>query len=365
MNTKVWIPIAVLVLVALGYGVWASSKESGSPQVIRIGAALSLTGSAASDGLSIQRGLELAKEDLAREGIVVDINYQDDATDPTKTISALQYLFATYKPQAIVGPTWSFLESAAGPSLASGKVVAYAPANTSEYVEGESAYQFHGAPRNALIAEPVAAWLKEKGIKRVAIVVDNSAWGKTVAAAYRAAAKDAGAEVVVDEATTPFSSESGAQASTAVLKAKNANAEVILWTGYEAEAVAIAKRRHELKFAAPVLSASTMFEYLYGNGTLTAAVLNGISSVEIPISDAFKAKYKAKYGEEPGNYADRAYDGMMLLVEAIREADGTDGDSIAKYLREDLSYEGFGGEYEFNQDGDLKEGKWVIGPVVE
>ncbi len=107
MKKQIYIAVAVVAVVALA--IVATKHQTGPTEAIRIGAVLGLTGDAAQDGLSIKRGIELAKADLAKEGIVVEIEYQDDKTDPKQTVSALQYLLSTNRPQAIIGPTWSFL----------------------------------------------------------------------------------------------------------------------------------------------------------------------------------------------------------------------------------------------------------------
>src|SRR5690606_24539860 len=55
---------------------------------VAIGAALSLTGGAASYGESQQKGLELAVEELnAKEGVTYDLTIEDDGTDPRQAIS--------------------------------------------------------------------------------------------------------------------------------------------------------------------------------------------------------------------------------------------------------------------------------------
>ncbi len=364
MNKYVW-GVGVLVLVALGAFVGLSQKAPTSKEAITIGAVLSLSGDAASDGLSIKRGLELAVEDLAEKGIEVRVVYQDDKTDPKQTISAIEYLVATEHPQALVGPTWSFLEDAAAATIAREKIIAYAPANTSEFVSIRSAYQFQGAPRNALSQKPVAQWLVQNGTKRAAIIVDRSAWGASVSKAFKAATQEAGVEVVVDETIAPFSGNAASEMANAVTKAKAAGVEVILWTGYDPDAVSLAQTRVRLGYTVPVIALSSTYKGLFSRGVLAPAQLVGIYYLSVPTAQEFVTKFEAKYGQAPGNYADRAYDGLMVLAEALQHAPAKDADTLAQYLRTDLAYTGYGGVYEFNEKGDVLGGDWVIRPVVE
>lgn len=363
-----WLVGAVIVIIIVGILVYLkqNQKVSNSGETIRIGAVLGLTGQAATDSLNIKRGLDLAKSDLAKKGITVDINYQDDNADAKKTVSAVQFLISTYQPQAIVGPVWSYLEDAAGPVIATNKIVAYAPADTSEFVSARSPYNFRGAPQNALIRQPVADWLRANNKKRVAIIVDKAAFGASVEAPYRSAANDAGASVAYSEEIPTFSSDPVGLVTAALLKAKSANADVILWSGYEPESAALIKKKAELGLAnVPVIAIGNTLVSLLSRNAVNANELKGVYHISVPHNPDFVQKFKAVYGEAPGDYADRAYDGLMIIVNAIRNASQKNGDSIAAYIREDTHYQGYGGLYEFNENGDVKGGTWVIQPITQ
>jgi len=366
MNRLVLAGILIVILLLGGY-YWTQNQSNRptSSETIKIGAVLGLTGSAAADSLSIKRGLDLAVEDLAKEGVAVEINYQDDKTDAKQTVSALQYLFASYHPHAIVGPAWSFLEDAGSQTIIANKTVAYAPANTTEFVSTKSPYHFHGATRNALVEQPLTDWLKRNNKKRVAIIVSNDAWGESNAIPFRKAAQNAGATIVVDETITAFTGTEATTMSSHLTKAKSANADVILWTGYEADATALAKRRSELQIDASIVAASNVFDALLSRNVVSSDQLQNAYFRTNPDSREFAQKFQAKYSMAPTNYADRAYDGLMILVDAIQNAPAKDGDSISQYLRMETRYRGFGGTYEFNDSGDIEGGEWVIEPIVQ
>ena len=73
----------------------------------------------------------------------------------------------------------------------------------------------------------------------------------------------------------------------------------------------------------------------------------------------FNAKFKAVYGVFPGTYADNAYDGLILLVEAVSQANGR-GQSISDYLKTKTNYHGYAKIYRFDQNGDVKGGEWLL-----
>ena len=362
MKNRYIILVAVLILGALTVGFIRKPVAGGE---IRIGAVVSTSGDAAADGLSIKRGIDLAVADLAKDGVKVRVEYQDDQTDPTKAVSAVRYLLTTFKPHAIIGPTWSFLEDATGPVIAQEKIIAYAPANTSEYTSAISSYNFRGAPLNSLAVGPMADWLQKNNKSRVAIIYDKSPWGESVGKSFRDAVAKAGKTVVLEETTVPFGPDAASVTSLFIAKAKALNADVILWTGYDPEAVALVHKRAELGYNVSVIAQTTAYQALLSRDAVDPSEVNNMFYLAIPRSQEFVEKFEATYGEEPGNYADRAYDGIMILVEALQNSPADDSDAISIYLHTKLKYQGYAGVYEFSENGDVKSGEWIILPIVE
>src|SRR5690606_23461040 len=101
LRTAVVLSASALVLTGCAAGGGGESggeagalKGSGSGDscvidaTVPVGAALSLTGGAASYGESQQKGLELALEHLnAEDGVEYDLTIEDDGTDPRQAIS--------------------------------------------------------------------------------------------------------------------------------------------------------------------------------------------------------------------------------------------------------------------------------------
>ena len=113
----------------------------------------------------------------------------------------------------------------------------------------------------------------------------------------------------------------------------------------------------------PVIVMGSIFSSLLSRDAISSAEAKNVYFIAVPMSPDFIVKFTAKYGEAPGNYADRAYDGLMIVVNAIQNAPQKDSDSIAAYMREKTHHQGYGGLYEFNQSGDVLGGAWVISKV--
>jgi len=66
----------------------------------------------------------------------------------------------------------------------------------------------------------------------------------------------------------------------------------------------------------------------------------------------FSEDYKRTYGIMPGNVASFAYDGMNILIEAIRNS-GIEREDIQKYMSQ-TSFEGVTGIIQFDDKGNRK-----------
>lgn len=354
MNKKIAVIIAVVIIGIIL--IVTLNKSETSADTIKVGAVLSLTGSATVDGTNIKRGLELAQEDLEKKGINVEITYEDDATDAKQTVSALRKIISLEKPDVIIGPTWSPFIDAGQPVVEAAQIVAYAPANTSETHSFNSNYVFFGALRNEIKEGPTTAWLKEHGLKRAVIIVDKTGWGESHIPAFEKAVKNSGGTVVFVERVPPGTEDE--VFPTILARAFVEKADVVLWTGYDSGAVVLIKRIQDSKKPMFALMASTATRGLVNNGIIKLAETDQFYDAAPSVSEEFSAKFKERYGEAPGAYADNAYDGLMLIVEALQKKDANE--SLADYMHNKTNYKGYAAQYKFTPKGDINGGSWIV-----
>ena len=349
------VAIVVVLIVAISAVVNINRNKNAD---YTVGAVISLTGYGAVDGLNIKRGMELAKADLAEDGVNVNIIYEDDETNPSKTISAIQKITSSMsKPQVMFGPIWSFLVSAALPVIDSADITAYSPSSTSEIAGGTSENMFYGTYKNVESAGVVADWIKEKNIKKIAVVVSNDAWGESVYAPFVNGAKEAGASIVLAEKIS-FGSDRDVM-PTITAKITKSGAEAVFWTGYDEAGTLLVKRMQEQNLNIPIVAFGSVMKSLIKRGNVQLLDKTVIYHINIPLDKKFEEKFMKAYGEVPGVYADSAYDGMMIVAEAMRKTDGS-SDEIAKYMKNKVNYDGYLGNYQFDSNGDRKGTEWVI-----
>ena len=96
MKTKnILLTILAIAVLAGGFYFFKGNNSSAPVSVnktVKVGAVLALTGYAAIDGGNIKDGIELAKTDLQKEGITLNVEYYDDATDPKQTVAGVNYM---------------------------------------------------------------------------------------------------------------------------------------------------------------------------------------------------------------------------------------------------------------------------------
>lgn len=360
--------IAIVVIVSLiGIGLKNKSDvsiggvnfKSGSEEIV-IGAVLSETGMASIDGNNIKSGIEFAREELAKKGIKVRVVYEDDQTNPKNTVTAIQKLVDINHPQALIGPTWSFLADAAGPVVEKNKLITISPANTSEFVSVNSKYFFFGAPKNEAKEKYATDWIKERGLKKIAIVVEKSGWSDSHIVPFENAIKNSGAELVfIERFNFSQNTTDGGDLKTIIMKAKNANVDGILYTGFDQSTAVLITKKQELKANFQMLMATEIPIGLQKKGIVHVTDADNMFAIIPQDSESFNESYKARYNEYPGSYADRGYDSLMLIVSALQNKGEM---TLEDYLKSPTSpkYKGYAGVYDFDQRGDIRNSDWKV-----
>lgn len=360
MNKKILLG-SLSILIIISAVVFYRNKINQTPittnKNITMGAVLAMTGYAAADGEDIKNGIELAKSDLAKEGITLTVDYFDDATDPKNTITGLN-LMSSKGIKLVMGPTWGFQVTAALPMINDKDIALLLPAQSSDNVLVTSEKALFAKPSTANKQKPTEAWLKQVNAKNVAIFVttfsgDN--WSEGHIKTWTNAVTNTGATVTMLEKIN-LTQESEIM-KTLLLQAKQNKIDAILWTGTDAGAVALIKEMQNLGLTIPVLG-TTQIEKVVSTGKITSGGIP-LYSLEGNTSKEFADKFHTAHGANKRfDYAESAYDLTMLSVKATVKQNTTTG--IAQYIKSNTNYSGFGGMYAFNKNGDRSSAEWKV-----
>jgi branched-chain amino acid transport system substrate-binding protein len=150
---------------------------------------------------------------------------------------------------------------------------------------------------------------------------------------------------------------------------------LILW-GNAKETGLIVRQARERGMTLPIFGFDRMAgaDFLqvagkFAEGVVAVSTLN--PDRDDPAWKGFRERYQSRYGEDPDSFAARAYDGMNLLIAAIREA-GLNRARIRDSLFNRKSYRGVSGEIQFDTNmsdvgplwlATVREGRYRYAPA--
>jgi branched-chain amino acid transport system substrate-binding protein len=309
----------------------AASQGGGNTAAppIKIGALLSTTGLIAPFGTDAQPAAELFVEELnARGGIngrPIQLVVVDDESKPDQAVSAAKRLIQQEKVVTILGPLSAVVSASVAPVLNESKV----PAVLCQCVTGAmTPYEFSVFPTAGMM-ESQAEFARARGVSRIGVISQAGSLAEVIKNVQVPVLEREGMTIVAFEQFQPtdtdltpllarlrsngaqqvFVAASGTPAATAAKNFKQLSYPGYYWTFAGNANEAFVKLASD---AADVVN-------LAGTKVLIYKELPDSDPLKARLAE-FAAKYAAKTGKEPGTYAALAYDSMLSITEAIRQA---------------------------------------------
>ena len=324
----------------------------------KIAVVLPLTGEYSQYGEAIQRGLELAYEELAAAGTEVTIEVLDSQSDPATGRELLDSAMVN-SIGAIGGATSA--EAVEGIKAADDRNVALlSPTASSPELSGASRNFFRifpsGDKESAILAGFIANQLQSE---RLAILYQDDPYGTATAESIKS--------VYTGEVVAEASFEVGQVMADAVAEIVASDPQAV-YVAAIGDDLATALR--ELRAAGIVDGEENRQWIVTGSPLVSPAVLEAagdaanrvflaqtafdVTSDQEPVASFVKA-YEAKYGSKPGYYAAHGYDVMRVAAEAAENTEsGLAGDFI-KALRAINNFPGVTGSIQFREGGDVQK----------
>jgi branched-chain amino acid transport system substrate-binding protein len=210
------------------------------------------------------------------------------------------------------------------------------PMNSADYLttQLDNPYFWQTGPLGSVQIATLLAHARTKNFKKVAVITDNSDLGQAIAKAFKGTLEKAGIQVVADEVVARGSTTAMPQ----MQKIRAAQPEAIFLAGVlTAENVLIFRAYRELGFKLPIHSSYNLSVPIYE--TVAKGLVNGVTFVdaydpEKPEVKAFEAAYRKATGKDPQNLHGYGYDGINLIVDAIRRAGSTDKEKIRAAMQQ-------------------------------
>ena len=317
---------------------------------IRIGLMAPLTGFAAADGLSVLQSVQLAVDQVNAKGGVlgkqVELFYVDDAANAKEAVGLARKLVQMDKVVAVVGGSYSMPTRAVAPLFQEFEIplVAGYAVHPDITVAGDFCFRngFLGTVEGRAAGVVAVDMLKAKTVGM--LTMDND-FGRTMAEGFEQYVVSKGAKVVYSQ-VYPLGEKDFMPYLTAI---KEADPDVVLASGYYAEAAGIVKQAYELKLRTQILGEegydSPKFVELAGeeaaNGTIIVTNLD--RDDERPVVQAFIKEYRERYGMEPDMVGASNYDAFMIITDAIERAGTTDAHKVKDAIAALKNFDGVTG----------------------
>jgi len=350
-------------LLALTFGNAFAAKDA-----IVIGLQGPITGPWAYEGQMAKQSCEIAAELINKKGGIlggklIELRVVDDAGEPKTGALAAQKLVGQKDVVASVSTYGSSVCEPASNIYEKFKKVNIGYGVTAvRLTQRDFKYFFRTCGRDdsqgRFFAEAVP---KKFNAKRIAIMHDNTAFGKGLAEDTKRALQasvDAGsAEIVYYDAITP-----GEKDFRVVLtNLREAKPEVWYFTGYYAEAALLVTQARDIGITCPFVGGNAAIndEFVKIAGIDLAKgcyMTNEPLPADLPYPEAkeFLDAYKAKFGDIPSSpWPIYAADALNIIAYAIDKTGSTDSTKLADYLRDVVDgVPGITGPIGFTPQGD-------------
>jgi len=228
---------------------------------IQVGYLPALTGPSSSTGVGINRGTQLAIEEINKSGGIdgrqIELITRDTQSDPTKAVNGAAELTRGAKVSVVFGPVNSGESLAVTPLLARTNTPQVHPCWVDSLTDPKKYPMcFRNAPTNQQIGGAANRYVVEVlKRKKVAVISDTTGYGTASVNAYVPMLKQMGAEVVyqgnVDAANPDLKPE--------ILRMQGAGAEAIMpWSVNAGFLSRIINTRSQLNWDVPIVGQTTL-----------------------------------------------------------------------------------------------------------
>ncbi|MDE2439511.1 MAG: ABC transporter substrate-binding protein [Betaproteobacteria bacterium] len=324
---------------------------------IKIGSVLSVTGPAAFLGDPELKTLQQYVEDINKKGGVLgrqlELVHYDDGSDAGKANGFTKRLIDDDKVDILVGGTTTGATMSAAPLVERAGIPFISLAGAVVIVEPVKKFVFKTPHTDRMAAEKVFEDMRKRGISKVALLSETSGFGQSGKKETEGVASKYGITLVANETYGPKDTDMSPQL-TKIKSTPGVQAVFIFGLG---QGPAIATKNYkQLGIALPLYHAhgvaSEEFIKLAGSAAegvrLPAAALLVADKLDAkdpqkPVVTGYTKAFTEKWKTDVSTFGGHAYDGLMIAVDAIKRAGGTDKAKVRDAIEATKGYVGTGG----------------------
>lgn len=375
-----------LKTLALGATLAVSALSAHAAEPIKIGSILSVTGPAAFLGDPELKTLQLYVEELNKNGGVLGRQLQlihyDDGSDANKANGFAKRLIDDDKVDILIGGTTTGATMSVVPLAEKANIPFISLAGAVVIVEPVKKWVFKTPHTDRMAAEKVFEDMKKRSITKVALLSETSGFGQSGKKETEGVAAKYGITLVANETYGPKDTDISPQ----LTKIKNApGVQAVFVFGLGQGPAIVTKNYKQLGITLPLYQshgvASDDFLKLAGPAAegvrlpSPAQLIPGklaANDPQKPVVAAYELAYKTRYKQDVSTFGGYAYDGLMIAVDAIKRAGGTDKAKVRDAIESTKDYVGSSGKVTMSPTDhmgldltsfrmlEIKGGDWAI-----
>lgn len=370
MSRRLLALLAVVTFVVAAAVVAAPDVAYAADPIV-IGLFAPMSGDNAEYGRTFDRAITIFVDQINAAGGIhgrpIQIVKEDDRAQPAEAANIARRFAADRNIIATIGSFSSTASLAAAPILERAGVVQLSPSSSHPDFTKQGTYMFRNVNtqdvEGPLNAEFVVGRL---GAKRIAVIYRQDDWGLTASQSFVKAARSLGAEVVLNEAVI----EGTRDFRTLITRLHTLNPDAIYLALFYADAAVFAQQAKQGGLRVPVVTNSSLH-----NPQLIALGGDAVEGFYVPanffpgdpdpVVQNFIAAYRARWNEEPDQFAAIAYDSIAVIAEAIKSILDAGRPLTRQAVRDALyalpPYRGVSGIIRFDSEGDVhKQMTWLV-----
>jgi branched-chain amino acid transport system substrate-binding protein len=345
--------IGILTLLAGGLIAAGCSSD------VKVGAVISQSGTLASYGEKVKKGLDLAAEEIAAAGGVrggqIQLIYRDDATNEEMARQVAEELIEEEGVRIIIGGISSNVTLAIAPICERTQTILLSPSSSAPEISAAGEYIYRNYPSDILEGTAMAKFARDLGLERVVVFALDNEFGEGLKQIFTQQYESKFRKVVK---TFEFQDGQTGNFAAWVEEVKQINPDGVYIAAYINDMAELLK----------VIQDSGLRVVLLGSGSVTRDLVRMAGSAaenlvypqpnfDVESRDqgvrSFVDAYRAKYGEDPDIYAAHGYDALKLLALAIENAGGSHPNNLRIGFASIKDYDGAAGRTAFDENGDV------------
>jgi branched-chain amino acid transport system substrate-binding protein len=335
---------------------------AGEAQTIKIGAIFSVTGPASFLGAPESKTAKMFVDKINASGGVLgqklELIIKDSSGSPEKAVSFAKQLIEEDKVLAIIGPSTSGETMQIKKLCEENQMILVSCAAADAIVNPLAKYVFKTPQKDSQAATWIYRTMKAQGISKVAILTGNDGFGASGKKQLEELAKTEGIEIVADEVYDKQATDL-TDILTKVKSTPGVQA-VVNWSIVPAQSI-VAKNMKQLGMNLPLFQSHGFGnrKYIEQAGVAAEGILFPCGRLlvveELPDSHpqkkllaTYKKDYEAAYQEDVSTFGGHAYDAILIVTEALKQAGTTDRDKVRDAIENLHGLVGTAGIYNFS-----------------